>query len=99
MAPILDELLCFVQNKINLMDVDSVVKLCTDFYSDETITASKEKLIDLDVHANIRSRIITRRGPKKNESNIKDIIEILNSAGEDVPQCVAYNLSNCYSLL
>ena len=90
---LVDELLCFVQNKISLIDHDAVVKLCTDFYSEEAIVASKKTLVDLKVYKG-QERIIQRKGPKKNETNVSDIIEILNSAGEDVPKFVAYNLNN-----
>ena len=41
---IVNELLTFVSDKINTMPYDMLVKLLTDFYSDEDITTAKSRL-------------------------------------------------------
>ena len=57
----IDELLCFIQNRLLTLPVDNVIKVCMDFYSPNEISSSKQKLFD---HTNgcrpSRSRHIKR---------------------------------------
>ena len=46
-GPIIDELLCFVVNKITLMDPESLVYLCAKTFDDKDVEGSKELLFGL----------------------------------------------------
>ena len=46
-GPIINELLCFVANKISLMDTESLVYLCAKSFDDKDIESSKELLFGL----------------------------------------------------
>lgn len=83
-----DELLCFIQNKINTDSMDNVVKLCSDFYSEEDTELSKSNLFDI-VHP--PDRYIKRRGQNKTKDNLMDMCTIFYSL--DIATFVAHTLS------
>ena len=67
-----DELLCFVQNKVRTSLGDFIVKLCSDFYSDAVVTASKEKLFqDTEDLRPSRMRYIKRIGENKKIQDLR----------------------------
>ena len=68
-----DELLCFIQNKIDSDNLDNIVKTCVDFYSDVDIEKSKKTLFDLVKPPN---RYIKRRAQNKAKDNIVDICTV-----------------------
>jgi hypothetical protein len=68
-----DELLCFVQNHIESDNLDNIVKICVDFYSDEDIEKSKKLLFDIVKPPN---RYIKRRAQDKAKDNIVDICTV-----------------------
>ena len=53
-AVIINELLCFVQNKVKVQTQDSLVDICCSFYSKESIAQTKSLLY---------SRVKTRETP------------------------------------
>ena len=101
---IVSELLTFVSDKINTMPYDMLVKLLTDFYSDEDITTAKGILYDTAFCSRDTPRLIKRKG--KNISNIQDIANIsLEMPPSSFPSYVAKDLSrlppltmNCFDI-
>jgi hypothetical protein len=88
-----NELLCFVQNRSNIISVDVIVKLCADFYTSEVIADSKKLLFDCTKPANLR--YIKRTGTNKNKENIADIYKLFLTIGpSQAPTFVAKTLTN-----
>lgn len=77
--PIINEVLCFIANKINLMPRDIVQKLCSDFYDESVIDEAKKTLYGLDVIQKMEGigRLKTRKGNDKKDKDISDIIDTL----------------------
>ena len=74
---VVNELLCFVTNKIDVMTQDVLVKLCADFYDCNSIVTAKkllyEKIQDLNLAITL-PRYAKRKGLNRNKSYILDII-------------------------
>ena len=68
-----NELLCFVSNKMDVMTQDLLVKLCTDFYGKGVIENAKKlvfakcKSLNLDITL---PRFVKRQGHKKKQSDV-----------------------------
>ena len=89
---IIDELLCFVQNKIDILPPISIGDLCTATFTEHDIEASKRRLFEFcadDSCTRMRKRI----GPKRSEQNVNDIIRLLQEKGTNTPTCVALDLA------
>ena len=91
-----DELLCFVQNKVRTSLGDFIVKLCSDFYSDAAVTASKEKLFqDTEDLRPSRMRYIKRIGENKKIQDLQDILNVFRALpGRSTLSYVARDLGN-----
>lgn len=91
-----NELLCFVGNKVDSMPTDLIIKLVCDFYDEKEIESAKKMFFDLtDDDRPSQMRNIKRQGPNKNTNNVTDIISLFQSLEVDrVPVFVARNLSN-----
>jgi hypothetical protein len=92
--PYENELLCFVQNKMNTLPLNIVVKLCTDFYSCEEIAKAKTMLFNI---IPTQRRKITRIGAEKAKMDMNDIMKVLlECQPQDAlsAKFVASNLSN-----
>ena len=103
-----NELLCFVTNKIDVMTQDVLVKICADFYDGTSIVTAKKLLyeqiqaLNLDITL---PRFAKRKGPNRNKSDILDIIRLCHEVGSSVPVFVARDLSslptvsaNCFDM-
>ena len=88
-----DELLCFVRHQMHSIPVDSVVRLCANFYCVEDITASKKWLFD---NLNIGNwRYIKRTGLDKKRDDMYDIMRVmLEVQPGEMPDFYAVNLAN-----
>lgn len=92
-AVIVNELLTFALNKLNVLPLDMVVKLCTDFYADEEIAAAKRALFK-NAH-NVKVRYSKHHGPTRGSLDMKDIATVLLSIEpKDMPIFVARDLGN-----
>ena len=89
---IVDELLCFLSNKIDVLRPQTIADLCATSYDDAEIENSKKRLFDLCADEN-SSRFRRRQGPKKSAVNIDDMLRLLQEKGSDVPVFVARDLS------
>ena len=91
---IVSELLCFVQNKVDTVPLDTLAKLCVEFYTQEEINKSKMMFFDL-IDAESRSRCKKNQGPDKSLKDMKDILHLFLQI--QVPykyKFVARNLAN-----
>ena len=86
-----DELLFYVQNKLDTSCMDAVVQVCLDFYSQSDIGNSKNTLHNL---VQPPYRLIKRRGANKARENMMDICTLfLTTAPEKQPIFVAKSLT------
>lgn len=90
---IINEMLCFVQNRLNILPYDIVIKLTSDFFPSDRIKEAKDLLFDSV--KDIRQRKINRKGPNKSVEDTKDIATVILSCEvKDCPQFVASDLGN-----
>lgn len=93
---VIDEILCFIFNKMDTVDPFTMNKICCDFYSEESILCSKNMLVAM--YPNPNERIIKRQGPKKSSLNIDDIIKVFQTnkknKEDNPPVFVAKDLAN-----
>lgn len=85
---VINELLSFVQNKVNVMDDESLVRVCTTAFSETDIAQAKSLLFD-----SVSKRKKTRRREGKTLRDLDDIICLIReTATEDIPIFVAREL-------
>ena len=89
---IVDELLCFLSNKIDVLPPQAIEDLCATSFDGIEIENSKKRLFDLCADKN-SSRFWRRQGPKKSAVNVDDMLRLLQEKGSDVPVFVARDLS------
>ena len=89
---VIDELLCFVTNKLDVLPSDTIIQLCKNSFDDDEIEASKKLLFDLCANENT-TRFKKRIGVDKGKHNMEDLIKLLQEKGDEVPKFVALNLS------
>ncbi|KAI5636656.1 hypothetical protein NE865_10577 [Phthorimaea operculella] len=89
---VVNELLAFVQNKLDVMDVVSLEQICLTSYSDVDIHAAMVFLNDSAEPKRVRLNTRNREGSGK--KNIRDIIRVFQGEDpDDVPTYVARDLS------
>ena len=88
--PVVNELLCFVQNKVESLPADPLIKLCTEFYSVDIIIAAKKVLYET---VTAKHHFIERRGTGKAKASMQDIIRVFQEMDlDETPVFVARNL-------
>ncbi|ELT96653.1 hypothetical protein CAPTEDRAFT_187388 [Capitella teleta] len=88
------ELLCFTVNRIDNTSNDVIIKLCTNFYSPKEIEHAKELLHNACSQSRSDlERLHPRKGPKKAQSDMTDILQLVHEMGIDVPCFVAVKLA------
>ena len=96
---VVNELLCFFANKVRSMTYDGVMKLCMDFYDEESVIAAKTVLLDHVTVPDTDDKKRKRIGLNKKTNCMKDILNIfLELTVEEVPLFVANNLNNLLPL-
>ena len=94
--PIINELLCFIQNRHESLPMPLLAKLCVGHYSTEETRAAKQMLYDNVV---IRGRGCFRKGDNKQAEDTKDIIKIFYELDlGSTPVFVARDLANLPSI-
>ena len=88
---VVNELLCFITNKMLTLPMQMIVQLCVNFYDDDILSA-KTQLHELRPCENT-TRVIRRKGPNRKESSVEDIYKFLDELGENVPTFVAHDLA------
>ena len=91
---LIDEVLCYIQNKMKILGVDSIVQLCEPVFDVEQVEKAKDRLFELCFEENDKTERKTRIGQHKNERNIRDICNLFEEKGNDAPVFVAQNLNN-----
>ena len=95
---IIDELLCFITNRLNLIDQVTLTKLCEDTFDEDVFEASKDLLLSNlpDVSNSDASKRRRNRGDRyesKKSKLLRDIICLLQENGNAIiPKFVAYDL-------
>ena len=89
---IVNELLCFMTNKMQTLPMQMIVQLCVSFYDDDVILSAKTKLHELRPSEN-STRVIRRKGPNRKEASVEDMYKFLDELGENVPTFVAHDLT------
>ncbi|XP_045494847.1 uncharacterized protein LOC123693696 [Colias croceus] len=88
---IINELLTFIQNKIDVLDELSVLQICASNFTDLEVETAK---IELYSTLSCSQHIIRRKGDDKIKKNIKDIIKVLKETDpDDQPIFVARDLN------
>ena len=85
---IVDELLCFLCNKIDVLPTQTIADLCVTTFDDSDIEMSKKRLFDLCADEN-PSRFLRLQGPNKSSVNVDDMLRLLQEKGTDAPVFVA----------
>ena len=98
-GPIIDELLCFIVNKMNTLDTDTLIRLCSETYSEDEARISKDLVFGLLHNKEDPTSLIKRRSSKVSESkkvkDLRDILQLLQEKGNtELPQFVALDLGN-----
>lgn len=87
---VISEVLAFVKNKLDVMNEDSLSRICETAFTPEEIVCAKKLLYDSVL---TDKRIKIRKGDKKAHRDIEDIISLLKRADSDtVPIFVARDL-------
>ena len=95
---VIDECLCWIINKHNVLDPETWMRLCSDTFEEAEIEASKNLLLSLlsDVSKNDAFKKRRNRGDKfdsKNMKNLRDILCLLLEKGESpMPKIAALDL-------
>lgn len=87
---VINEVLAFVQNKVDIMNEESLVQICTTAFTLEDIEIAKSLLFD-SVKTGIRK--VSRRNDKKTHRNLDDIISVFKQTDPELtPIFVAKDL-------
>lgn len=87
---VINEVLAFIQNKCEVMDEESLVRICVTAFSSEDIESAKNLLFD-SITTDVRKKIRKRVG--KSLRNLNDVIALFKETEpEDTPIFVARNL-------
>ncbi|XP_045541515.1 uncharacterized protein LOC123723016 [Papilio machaon] len=87
---VINEVLAYIQNKIDVMDEESLVRLCTTSFSVEEIESAKCLLFEA---VSTTKRNVTRRKAGKQQRDLYDVITLFKETDpEQVPTFVAKEL-------
>ena len=96
---IVDELLCFISNKIDYVTCEELVALCTKAFTAVNIKESKLTLFNTcqrgpsDTPSETGIKYRSCRGDSSNENNVKDMITLFQELGATAPKFAAVNLN------
>ena len=83
-------LLCYIVNKMDILNHDLIVKITSEFYTDSEVEIAKDLLFKLVPGM----RNIKRKGHEKRTQNIVDMLTLLHKANpEDIPLFGIFDLS------
>ncbi|XP_053602294.1 uncharacterized protein LOC128670559 [Plodia interpunctella] len=88
---VIDELLCYIQDKVSIADEETLVRICTSSFSSEEIKNAKSLLFE-SIPTDVRK--IHRKNKGKEGREVGDIINLFKSTEPDImPIFVAKNLN------
>ena len=79
---------------MNMLPSETIVQLCSKHYRTDEIETAKKKLYEV---CPTDTRVLNRKGPKKNVQNLDDVVKRLNELdpeSEVIPCFVARDLGN-----
>lgn len=86
---VINELLTFVQNKVDVLDEVSIIQICSTGFQEDEIESAKCLIVDL-----VPGRRVTRKGDGKTTKTLQDIIKIMKETDPDqLPTFVARDLN------
>lgn len=89
---VINELLAFVCDRLDIMDEESVSRICVSAYTEEEMSNAKSMLFD-SVPESERERMVNRRGVGRKSRDIDDIISLIKQAEPEIlPVFVARDL-------
>ena len=84
---VINEVLAFVSNKVDVMDEESLVRICGSAFSAKEIQESKKLLFNSLPKS---QRMKTRKREGKSHRDLEDVLTLLkNTDPEDIPISVA----------
>ncbi|KAJ8715420.1 hypothetical protein PYW07_009902 [Mythimna separata] len=87
---VIDEMLSYIQNKVSVIDEETLVRICVSSFTSDEIKQSKSLLFDA-IPSNLRK--IIRKNKGKEGRDLTDIINLFKSAEpDDIPVFVARRL-------
>ncbi|KAI5640347.1 hypothetical protein NE865_07272 [Phthorimaea operculella] len=86
---IINEVLCFINAKTDVMDEQSIVQICESNFTEEEIENAKSVIYN---HLQT-SRLQLRKGEGRTKRNLQDIIKVLKDNPNKLPTLVAQNLN------
>ena len=86
-SSVVSELLCFVTEKCNLLPLDDLVKICTNFYTESEVINARN-VID-----SIGTRLPKRKSPDKHRLTVEDIVKCVLDPTVNLPEFHAKNLA------
>lgn len=85
---VLNEVLCYIMNRINVIDEITLIRICVTNFSENEILVAKAKLREF-----VETPLVTRKGDGKASKNVQDIIKILKESATNImPIFVAKDL-------
>ena len=91
---IINELLCFIWNKVNTMTAEDIQALCLKCFDEDEVTAAKTILTDICNAAEVpdMDRYKRRTASNRTRKNLEDIIGMMHDLGTKAPVFVAKEL-------
>ena len=89
---VINELLCFVIQKLDLLPPDSIVQLCKSYYDKKSIWSAKNELFEA-VNRPDLCRLVKRKGPNAPVEDLKDVLKLLQMSPKVPVRYVAGDLS------
>lgn len=87
-GPLRNELLCFVQQKCDVMPADQLVKLCADFYKSDEIAAARSALDQC-----VKQRLPKRQGSDAARKSMEDFVKLCLDPSSQLPIFYATDLA------
>ncbi|VVC98352.1 unnamed protein product [Leptidea sinapis] len=85
---IINEVLCYISNRIDVIDEQAITQICTTSFSEKVIENAKTR-----IYENLGTRITTRKEDSRSVKNIENIIKMLKETNPDrLPIFVARDL-------
>jgi len=82
------EFLCFAKGKCKTLTFDALVKICSDFYTEQEILSAKEL-----IECSLSDRMPKRRGPDSCKSTVEDIIRACLNPNVALPTYYAADIA------
>lgn len=76
---VIDEMLAYIQNKVSVIDEDTLVRICISSFSKEEIEKSKLLLFE-----SVPGNLIKRKNKGKEERDLADIVQVFKSKEPDL---------------